>query len=79
MFNTWIDTFVEEKGLFLEEEFEVQGPSGFNIMSYGVIVEVMKSCPPHEQQNLKNKIVEIDFKNGDIKDFFRYLGEKIAK
>lgn len=79
MFNTWIDTFIEEKSLFLEEGFEVQGPSGFNIMSYGVIVETMKSCSPQEEKNLKNKIVEIDFKNGDIKHFFRHLGKSIAK
>ena len=78
-FNTWIDTFVEEKEINLEERFEVEGEVyGTNDFSYGVIVEHMKVAPASEQAQIKNVIVQIDFKNGDVKHFFRHLGQALA-
>ena len=77
-FNNWIDTLVEEKGIDLEECFEVEGPSGTNVIPYGVIVEHMKIAPTSEQRKIKDVLVMIDFKNGDILHFFRHLGQAIA-
>jgi hypothetical protein len=77
-FDKWLDTFISEKGIDLEETFTVEGPSGENIIPYGVIVEHMKIAGPAEQAKLKDKIVYLDFKNADIKDFFRHLGQAIA-
>ena len=31
-FNKWLDTFIEEKGYDLEQVFEVDGPSGWNMI-----------------------------------------------
>ena len=78
-FNNWIDTFIEEKGIDLEQTFEVEGPVyGINTIPYGVIVEHMKIAPKTEQDAIKNVIVKIDFKNGDVLDFFRHLGKAIV-
>ena len=77
-FNNWLDTFVSEKGIDLEETFDVEGPSGTNVIPYGVIVEHMKTAGPAEQAKLKNVMVAIDFKNGDVRHFFRHLGQAIA-
>jgi hypothetical protein len=77
-FNTWLDTFISEKGIDLEHTFDVEGPSGTNTMPYGVIIEHMKIAGPQEQKALKNKLVYLDFKNADIKDFLRHLGGAIA-
>lgn len=79
-FNKWLDTFIEEKEIDLEESFEVEGPEwGTNIMSYGVIIEHIKIAPTHEQKAIKDMIVKIDFQNGDVKHFFRHLAKAIAK
>ena len=78
-FNTWIDTFTEEKGLDLEATFDVEGKSGTNTIPYAVIVEHIKITPKHEQDSIKNTLVMIDFKNGDVLHFFRHLGQAIAK
>ena len=77
-FTEWLDTFLEEKGFDLEEEFEVEGDSGTNHMSYAVIVEHMKIAPNHEQAGLKNMLVKIDFHNADVLHYFRHLSQAIA-
>lgn len=79
-FNKWLDTFIEEKGIDLEQTFDVEGPQwGTNTIPYGVIVEHMKVASPAEQSKIKDVIVQIDFRNGDVLHFFRHLGKAIAK
>lgn len=78
-FQTWLETFIEEKNIDLEQTFEVEGPSGTNTMSYGVIKEHMEIAPAHEQEQIKNVLVKIDFQNGDVCHFFRHLGKAIAR
>lgn len=78
-FNEWLDMFFEEKGLDLEETFDVMGESGENTIPYGVIVEHMKIASEVEKKSIKNTIVMIDFKNGDVLHFLRHLGQAIAR
>lgn len=77
-FNNWIDTLIEEKGIDLDDSFEINGQSGFNLFTYGVIVEAIKSAPAHEQKAIKDVIVMIDFKNGDVRHYFRHLAQALA-
>lgn len=78
-FDKWLDTFIEEKGIDLEDTFTVNGPSGENHMPYGVVIEHMKIAPKHEQKALKDMIVKLDFKNADIKHYLRHLAQAIAQ
>jgi len=79
-FNNWLDTFIDEKGIDLEDTFEVEGPEyGINTIPYGVIIEHMKIAQPHEQAAIKNMLVRLDFANADIRDYLRHLGKAIAK
>lgn len=78
-FNNWIDTFLEEKGIDLEETFEFETvETGYNLMPYAVVVEFIKFTSRSEQEKIKNMLVQIDFKNGDVKHFLRYLGKGLA-
>ncbi len=77
-FAKWIDTFVAEKGIDLDERFNVVGASGVNSMDYRLIINLAKDAPAHEQAAIKHKIVAIDFRNGDVKHFLRHLGAAIA-
>jgi hypothetical protein len=79
MFNTWLDTFISEKGIDTEKTFDIEGPSGLNVIPVGVIIEHMKITSPKEQAAIKNMIVKIDFHNGDVLDFFKHLAQAIAK
>ena len=74
-FNNWLDTFISEKGIDLEEYFEVQG----HMIPYGVVIEHIKITTEQEQKQIRDIIVKIDFRNGDIRDFFRHLGLALAE
>ena len=77
-FNAWIDTFIEEKGIDLDQCFDVEGVSGTNVMPYGVVVEHIKLTSGAERRSIKTMIVKIDFMNGDVCHFFRHLGQALA-
>ena len=77
-FSKWIDTFLSEKGIDGEHALTVTGPSGENSIPVACLVEMMKSAPKHEQQGIKTMIVKIDFRNGDVLDYFRHLARAVA-
>ncbi len=77
-FNKWLDTLIEEKGIDLERTFEIDGPSGLNIMPLEMIVNAIKSTTGSEQAQIKNTLVRIDFVNGDICHFFNHLAGALA-
>lgn len=77
-FNEWLDTFLSEKGIDLDQGFEVAGPSGINHMTYENVVDAMKQAPAHEQAAIKNMLVKIDFQNADVCRYLRHLAHAIA-
>ena len=77
-FVKWLDTFIEEKGIDLEQGFTVHGPSGENHMTYGIVIEHMKIAPANEQKQIKDMLVKLDFKNAKIEPFLEHLGKAIA-
>ena len=79
-FSRWLDTFLSEKGIDLEDRFTVQGPTwGENDMAYEHVVAAMKQAPAHEQAAIKTMLVKIDFKNGDVRHYLRHLAQAIAR
>lgn len=70
-FNKWLDTMIEEKGIDLEESFQINN----DWMYYGNIVEYVKLLTVTEQKKFRDQVVKIDFENGDLKRFLRCVGE----
>lgn len=77
-FSKWLETFIQEKGIDLEDCFEVETDNQSHFMSYGVIVEHIMISSDHEKEQIKDMIVKIDFKNGDVKHYLRHLGKCLA-
>lgn len=77
-FATWLDTFLEEKGIQLDQPFTVEGKSGPNFMEVSHVVEAMKAAPAQEQNAIKTTFVKIDFMNGDCMHFIKHLAKAIA-
>lgn len=77
-FGRWLDTFLGEKGIDAEEYFDVDGPSGFNMIPVGSLVGLMKAAPAHEQRGIKAMLVKIDFVNGSVRDYLRHLAQAVA-
>ncbi len=79
-FSKWLDTFIDEKGLSLEEVIEVQGPVwGLNIMPLEVVINAVKAAPEGEQRKIHKILVLIDFRNDDVMPFFRTLASALAQ
>jgi len=77
-FNTWLKTFVSEKGLDTEHRFFVEGPSGENSIPLGCVIDAIKMAPKHERDAIKTMLVKIDFRNGDVLDYFGHLAKALA-
>ncbi len=77
--QNWINTLIEEKNLNIHTTIDVVGKSGLNIIPLGVVVEHILIAPTHEQNQIKNTLVKIDFHNGDVMHFFKFLAQAIAK
>ena len=77
--KNYIYTLIEEKGLNLQTTIDVEGQSGLNIIPLGVVVEHILIAPTHEQKQIKNTLVKIDFHNGDVMHFFTFLAKAIAR
>lgn len=78
-FTRWFLTFLDEKGIDLGEGFEVKGKSGdINYMSYQNVVDAILRTSAGEQAGIKDMIVKIDFRNGDVRHYLRHLAQAIA-
>lgn len=77
--TNYLNTLISEKNINIETIIEVEGQSGTNFIPLGVIVEHIEIAPAHEQNQIKNTLVKIDFHNGDIMHFFTYLAQAIAR
>lgn len=73
-------TLLEEKGISLETPIEVESlhTGTPNHMTVGTVVEFMLVKPLSTQKVLRKKLMLIDYRNGDIMDFFLYLARFMA-
>ncbi len=78
-FNKWLDTFVEEKGIDLEQVIEIKTETNTHYFEIGNIVDNIKATTPEEQAGIKDMIVKIDFHNGEVVDYFRHLAQALAE
>ena len=72
-FNTWFNTFIEEKDLPYKT-WEIEDRNGvINFIDNDFIIDTIKNCPNTEQHGIKNMLIKIDFANGDVNDYFKHL------
>jgi hypothetical protein len=80
-FSTWLDTFLEEKGVNLDQILEVEGSFGTNYIPVECLVDLMKQAPKVEQEGIKKMLVKIDFVAPGVKpvlDYFTHLAKAVA-
>lgn len=79
VFEKWLRTFIEEKGLNEDYIFEIEYNNQVHFMEFNYLIEAIINAPAAEQKQIKNTIVMIDFKNGDVMHFFNYLASAYIK
>jgi hypothetical protein len=77
-FDRWLDTFVSEKQIDMEEPFELDGPSGINYLNYEAVIRAIKMTCEKEQRMIMNMLTKIDFVHGDIRAYLRRLATAIV-
>ena len=78
-FNTWLNTFIEEKNIDTDITLEVEGGVfGTNFIPVKVVIDEIKRANKEEQQQIKNTLVKIDFLNGDVLHFLQHLAKALA-
>lgn len=79
-FAAWLDTFVSEKGIDTDHIFTVPGPRwGDNMIPVSVVIEAAKNTGDREQRAIKDTLVKIDFRNGDVMHYFEHLAKALAQ
>lgn len=79
IFNNWLDTFIEEKGIDLEQILEVKTEKNTHFFEVGNVIENIKATTPEEQEEIKKTIIKMDFYNGDVVDYFKHLAQALAQ
>jgi len=75
----YLEALFDEKGIDRESYIEFEDKNGFNIMPYQYVIEFICIQSFKIQNEIKNTLIRIDFVNGSIKDYFKYLAEGIGK
>ena len=52
-FKTWLDTFIKEKDLNMEDSFEIEKEGNLNIFSYKSVYEYILISTPEEKKKIK--------------------------
>ena len=73
-FGKWLDTFLSEKGIDLDEYLDTYRGDEWRSVPVGFVTEHIKVAPPHEREAIKRTLVVIDFKNGDVRHYLAHLG-----
>ena len=77
--KNYFRTFLQEKGISLDTQIEVQGASGTNFMNVGVVLEHIEIAPKREQDAIKTMLIKIDFHNAPVVPYFKHLAQAIAR
>ena len=77
-FDHWLDIFVDEKEIDLEEIITVDGANGANFIPVTCLIQAIKNTCDREKESIQSTLVRIDFVNGDVMHFFRHLAKAIA-
>ena len=74
-FRNYLTTLLKEKGISLEHTFEIPSDSlfGNHLVPMEVVLEFIESLDNQTQSKIKETLVLIDFKNGNVLHYMEYI------
>ena len=78
-FEKWLDIFIEEKGIDLNEVFSIETNREVHYFEIGNVIENIKATSKEEQEEIRKMIVKIDFNNADVVDYFKHLAQALVQ
>lgn len=79
LFDKWLDTFIKEKGIDLDEIFSIESNGETHYFELGNVIENIKATSKEEQEEIRKMIVKIDFYNADVVDYFKHLAQTLVE
>lgn len=74
----YFDLFFDEKQLPYEL-FEIEHQGQMHFIDTDFVIELIKGAPAAEQKQIRNTLVKIDFANGNVNHFLKFLAEAYVK
>ena len=71
--NKYLKALLSEKGYDLEDRINVNVRGENHSLPLQVVNDAILSLDKNIQKQIRNKLVMIDFNNGDILDFYKYI------
>ncbi|MBY6773704.1 hypothetical protein FDC64_19240 [Clostridium botulinum] len=79
-FKNWLDVFLNEKNINIKDEFyKVEKNNVVHFIEGEVLLQLIKNTNEIEKQEIKHKLIKIDFYNGNVNDYFAFLAECYVK
>ena len=74
-FRNYLTTLLKEKGISLQHTFEIPSDSifGNHFVPMEVVLEFIESLDNQTQSKIKETLVLIDFKNGNVLHYMEYI------
>ena len=60
---------------YLDKIITIENNEEFHILTVGVVVEAMLNTNKEEQKKIKQVLIQIDMKNGDVLDFIKFCAK----
>jgi hypothetical protein len=73
--TTYLTNLITEKGTDLDAEIQLEGHFG---LTYQTLVDYIETATEYHSQ-IRNTLVKIDFKNGDVFHYLDYLAAGMVK
>jgi hypothetical protein len=74
-FNSWFQTFLEEKEIDLSEPVKIADGHAQS----GAVCSVLLNCNQQDKKNIRSKLETLDFYNADCTDFLRFLSLRVKR
>ena len=73
----YLKNLITEKGRSLDEA--LRADQGHINLNWHVVIEFICNLPANIKKDIRNKLVVIDFKNGDVFHFLNYIVDGMIK
>jgi len=68
----------EEKGILLDS-FQVEVDGLVHMMNVEQVIQLIEVAPEHEKKHIKSTFSKIDFHNGDLMHYIKFLARTFIK
>jgi hypothetical protein len=76
--DRYLERFFEEKEVRYEM-YEIEENGELNLIDTDYVVQAIKGAPKGEKEQIANTLRKIDFANGDVNHYLKFLAEALVK